>query len=140
MKVKVPFDSIPFSKWTIYKMPLPPNPPTQHFIIIIANIENSIHYLYVTSKIDKAKKVSKNDLLSLVEVTKTDWGKLDRDSCIQCNKSHIYEIQKEELRNIYDKEKIEYIEKLPENVKDKIIQAISKSKTLNGKEKETYKS
>jgi hypothetical protein len=86
--MRVPSKIVPFEKWTAYKGPFPEDSSMPHIIIIVHKTKDDIYYFYVTSKVSKAERISKDDRLSLVKLLKDDWSKLTKESCIQCNKGH----------------------------------------------------
>jgi len=137
-------DKIPLNKWDAYKGPFPEISSMPHIIIIIFIDETStlLKYFYITSKVDKAKRIYKNDPLALVELSKSDWEKLHKNkpSCIQCgsNTKHLHEIEIKRFKELYDNDKVKYFGKIPQNVKDKIIKSIWLSTTYSNKEKNKY--
>jgi len=67
---------------------------------------------------------------------------LKTDSYIQCGKDDLFEIETEEFRKLYDNEnetvRVKPLGVVPEDIKNRIIKAIRKSKTYSEREKETY--
>ena len=136
--MKIPSNLIPISKWSAFKGNFPPNSPKLHNIIIIYHSVDIVCYFYVTSQIDNAKRVATYDIKSIAEIGSNDWNELTKDSCVQCNKMHLYETTEQEIRDAYEREEIIALGHVPEIVKNKIIEATNNSKTFTSAEKELY--
>jgi len=63
---------------------------------------------------------------------------LTKESCIQCGKSYLLELDEEEFRKDYKKGKVTILGKIPEKVIKSIIFAICSSKTYDENEKTIY--
>jgi len=137
-------DKIHINKWSVWKGPLPcKGKQCIHIIIIIFKEPSLLKYLYVTSKTKTVKKKYKNDKQAVVKLSESDWKEvLKTDSYIQCGKDDLFEIETEEFRKLYDNEneavRVKPLGVVPEDIKNRIIKAIRKSKTYSEREKETY--
>jgi hypothetical protein len=138
MKIKVPAKLIPLHKWVAYKnAPLPQNPPPLHTIIIVLSGIVKIKYFYVTSQVEKAKIRYRNDKSALVEIQKSEWQEaLTKDvSCVQCGKGYLNCIDIDEFKKLYQENEMNCIGEMPENIKQKIKDAVDASITYTDKEK-----
>lgn len=134
--MKLPFNVVPVNKWVAFYAPLPKE---KHRIIIIKKIFDEVYYLYVTSKVDNAKRVLRYDLASIAEFDKDDWNSLTADkSCVQCDKKHLQTIKIYAFEKMYNNEEICYIGEVPDVMKKKITSAICSSKSFTEKEKKFY--
>jgi len=115
-----------------------PGSDTDHRIIIVFKQDGVLKYFYVTSQVEKARKMAKKDLKSLVCINGNDWNELITESCVQCGKGHLLELSESEFRKDYSKGKVKPLGKIPENVIKSIIFAICSSKTFDDKEKAMY--
>ncbi|MDR3195241.1 MAG: hypothetical protein LBT58_00355 [Endomicrobium sp.] len=138
MKVKFPVNLFLIDKWKAYRGQLPEKSDKRHIIIIIYITRTIINYFYITSKVDKAKIIYKNDKKALIELDTKEWTKLKKKSCIQCGKRHLKCISLETLKAMYENDKIEYVDEIPDGIKTKIIQAVRDSKTYTDPEKQMY--
>jgi hypothetical protein len=139
--MKVPAELIPLFKWVAYKnVALPQNSPSFHTIIIVYRASSKIKYLYVTSQVEKAEMRCRNDKSALVKIQKSEWAEaLTKDvSCIQCGKKYLNCVDIDEFKELYEENEangMNYIGEIPENIKQKIKNAVNASKTYNAKEK-----
>ncbi len=122
-------------KWKSFKGKYPPKSEVEHIIIIVYKKDNILKYFHVTSKIEKCRRVAKNDISSLVEIKKSEWNVLKKDSCIQCDEGHLNEISEKEFRKSYKKREVKPLGEIPDGVKKSIINAICTSVTFSEKEK-----
>jgi hypothetical protein len=131
--VKVNVNDIPLRKRIAYKALLPDTSPKSHRIIIVFVTEAEIRYFYVTSKMDTAKKILRNDIGAFVEIYRNEWAQtLTEDiSCIQCDKGHLGCIDIEKFREMYENDEIELVGDVPEVIKQKIKTAVENSITYN---------
>jgi len=95
-------------------------------------------YLYVTSKIEQAYRIAKHDPHSIVTLNPSDWDALTKESCIQCDDSHLKEIRYDDFKIAYASGEYTYIGEIPEKVKNSIISAICMSETFTEDEKKEY--
>lgn len=135
--MQLPSSLIPLDKWKVYKGKLPPGSDTPHRIIIVTNIEE-LSYFYVTSKVEKAKRIWKNDISSIVELDTREWSCLTEPSCIKCTKKEMRTISISDFKKMYDDGNLELLGDLPDNIKTKIISAICNSLTYSPQEKKFY--
>lgn len=120
--------NIQLEKWSAYFAPLPKGSDKSHRIIIIYKTDIDVKYFYITSKIDKAKKVLKNDPNAYVEILREEWNCLKKEkSCIQCDRGHLKDITIKELQDMYDGQLLKYLGKIPKEIQEKIINAINNS-------------
>ena len=136
--VKVPAELIPCDKWSVYEnAPLPQDSNRCHTIVIVCCVSSKIKYFYVTSQVEKALKLRyKYDKFALVEIQKSEWAEvLTKDvSCIQCGKNHLKCIDIVEFKKLYANNattSMDYIGKIPEDIKQKIKIAINASVTYS---------
>ncbi len=135
--MQLPSSLIPLDRWKVYKGKLPPGSDTPHRIIIVTNVE-TLSYLYVTSKVEKAKRIWRHDLGSIVEMCPEEWDCLTEPSCIKCTKKEMRKITVNDFKRMYDNGDMELLGNLPENIKTKIISAICNSLTYSPQEKKFY--
>ena len=109
-----------------------------HRIIVIYEAGEELLYFIVTSKIEKAEKRSLYDIASLVKIDPSEWDKLSCPSCVECSKRNLKQISKDWLKKLHDAWDAEYIGKVPETVRKRIIAAINASNTYNEHEKRKY--
>lgn len=139
MQLPLPSKMLPIEKWKAFKGKYPPNSNNEHRIIIIYKHDCNIKYFYVTSQVEKARLMARNDIGSLVDgIDSGDWDVLTKESCIQCNESHLCEISDEELRKAWDQERLKPLGTIPNKIKQKIISAICASKTFTDTQKKIY--
>ncbi|GBU22000.1 hypothetical protein R80B4_01902 [Fibrobacteres bacterium R8-0-B4] len=136
--MQLPYNMIPVKRWYAFKAQLPPRSDKKHHIIIIYKDQTIIKYFYVTSQVEKAKKYARNDIGSIVELNKSNWDVLDKDSCIQCNVKHLHDISESEFKQLYESHEMEYFGEIPKNVKKLLISAICASESFTDSEKATY--
>lgn len=121
----------------VFKAKLPLGSDKEHFIIIVVVSEdrNYCGYFYVTSKVANAKRIGSNDPESILILNSTDWPILTLESCIQCNKKHLYQTSKSDLIRLCREGNLKIIsEQVPSNIKEKILEASNKSKTFTSKD------
>jgi len=140
MQITLPDNLVSVGKWQAFRGKYPSGSNVEHRIIIVFKQDGILKYLYVTSKIENAIKAAKKDPKSLVRLNSKDWEELTKDSCIQCGKSYMLNLNEEELRNDYKKGKVKWLGRIPEKVMKSIIFAICSSKTFDDKEKAMYTS
>jgi len=93
VKISLPKDLLNIEKWKAFKGKYPPGSAVEHRIIIVYKYEGILKYFYVTSQCEKARKIAKYDEGSLVDkLNHNDWDALDRESCIQCDSRHLYNL------------------------------------------------
>jgi len=139
MKIPLPPELLSIEKWKAFRGKYPPSSNIEHIIIIVYKQDDYLKYFYVTSKVDKARKIAKNDRGSLVDnIDGRDWDVLDRESCIQCDWNHLYGTTENDLRKSYGKGEIDVLGKIPENIRISIVSAICSSKTFSDIEKKMY--
>jgi len=136
--MQFPPEMIPVKKWYAFKAKLPPGSGNKHRVIVVYKYMNTVKYLYVTSQIEQARKLAQHDKGSIVRLMPSDWDALTKESCIQCDKRHLYEISEREFRQVCASEGYEYYGEIPQKIKDSIIYAICMSKTFNEAEKAVY--
>lgn len=120
-----------------YLAPLPKKSPKDHRIIIIYKTDDVVKYFWITSKIDKAKMILRNDPNAYVEISQNEWNVLTKaKSCVQCDIMHLEEISVYELQKMYTENTITYLGKIPESIQDKIKKAINNSISYNFIEQE----
>jgi hypothetical protein len=89
--------------------------------------------------VDEARKRARNDKGSLVDkISNKDWEALTKESCIQCDKTHLEETSEDELRLAYEKEALKPLGEVPEGIRRSIISAICASKSFSEAEKTLY--
>jgi len=141
MKILFPSNMLPLKKWYAFKAKLPSGSENEHRIIIIYKHEAVIKYFYVTSQVEKIEKVAitrKYDVESIVKLNPVEWDVLTKESCIQCNKKHLYEINESDFKRAYTNGEFEYLGEIPEKVKAAIIHAICMSISFTENEKKMY--
>jgi hypothetical protein len=138
MKLKLPSEIVPFNKWIAFIGKLPLNQPIEHRIIIVHKTETEINYFYVTSKIENSIRIYKCDKLALVKVSPSEWSALTCDSCIQCGRKHMYRINVDDIKNMYERNELEFLGEIPDKLKKQIIDAILNSKTYTEMEKNKF--
>lgn len=136
--MKMPPEIIPCNKWIAYIGPLPKNSGKSHTVVIIYREKSQIHYFYVTSQIEKARKRYKNDKEALVTIDRNDWSGIRKTSCIQCGKPHLYSADIKQFQTMYQNEELKMLGEIPEVVKNKITCAIFGSITYTAAEKRIY--
>ena len=110
-----------------------------HRIILIHKMNNDTFcYLVVTSQIEKARIRSEKDKASLVELDKTEWQALTKNSCIECGKRNLKIITCDELIQIYQTGNLQVLQTIPDAIKQKIKTAICFSVTYTDAEKKLY--
>ncbi|MBQ8630544.1 MAG: hypothetical protein IJ479_02370 [Alphaproteobacteria bacterium] len=135
--MQLPSSLIPLDRWKVYKGKLPPGSDKKHRIIIMTNADN-LNYLYVTTKVEKAKRIWRDDLASIVEVEPEDWDCITEPSCVKCTKKEMCSITESEFKDMYTQGELELLGDLPDNIKTKIISAICSSLTYSPQEKKFY--
>jgi hypothetical protein len=138
MHITLPNNLFSVEKWKAFKGRYPPGSDTDHRIIIVFKQDGILKYFYVTSQVEKARKMAKKDSKSLVCINGNDWGALTTESCIQCGKGYLFELNEAEFRKDYSKGKVKPLGKIPEKIIKSIIFAICSSKTFDDKEKAMY--
>ncbi|MDR0306101.1 MAG: hypothetical protein LBI42_04595 [Chitinispirillales bacterium] len=139
MRIPFPSDLLSIEKWKAFKGKYPPNSTIDHRIIIIYKNDGIVKYFYVTSKVENARRIAKYDIGSLVDgLNNNDWNVLTVESCIQCNKKHLYDICENELRRAYENGGIEVLGEVPEKIKSAIIFAVCASESFTDTEKKIY--
>lgn len=128
------FNSV--KRWAAFKGKYPPGSKKDH-IIIIACIEGEIaKYLFVTSQVEKARKIMSRDIGALVDkIDGSHWSELTKESCIQCNKAHLHETSTANIKQAHKINEIKYLGEVPENIRKSIISAICVSNSFNEEEK-----
>jgi hypothetical protein len=106
-------------------------------IIIVYRASSKIKYFHVTSQVERAEVRCRDDKSALVKIQKSEWAEaLTKDvSCIQCGKKYLNCVDIDEFQKLYEENGMDYIGEIPENIKQKIKNAINVSKTYNAKEK-----
>ncbi len=136
--MKLPADLLEVEQWKAFIAPLPSN-EKRHRIIICYIQEDICRFFYVTSQIEKAKIRSRYDIGSFVEIHMNEWKDvLTKDSCVECGKSNMKKISIKELKLMYENDELKVLGKIPENIKNKIIQGINDSYTYTQSEKEMF--
>jgi len=138
MPITFPDDLLIIKKWKAFKGKYPPGSDINHRIIIVFKCDDILKCFHVTSKVENARKMAKKDLKSLVCLNSEDWDELTKESCIQCGKGYLFELNETELRKDYSEGKVIPLGEIPEKVIKSIIFAICSSKTYNAKEKAMY--
>jgi len=138
MPILFPDNLFEVEKWKAFKGRYPLDSDTDHRIIIVFKREGVLKYFYVTSQVEKARKVAKKDPKSLVLLNSEDWDELTKESCVQCGKRDLLSLDEADLRKSYKEGKVEPLGKIPEKVIQSIIFAICSSKTFDDKEKAMY--
>jgi len=133
-----PTEMIPIKKWYAYKAKLPIGSDNKHRIIVVYKYLNVIRYFYVTSQVEKVRKKTRDDIMSIVELDSSDWEVLTKKSCIQCNENNLHEISEDEFKQFYENGEMEYLGEVPEKVRSAITNAICMSSTFTEKEKAIY--
>jgi len=136
--MQFPSNMVSVKKWHAFKAKLPHGQSNEHRIIIIYKHLTVIKYFYVTSQVEKVIKLARDDKASIVKLTTTDWNALTKESCVQCNKHHLYEISEGDFKQIYENGEMEYLGEIPEKVKSAIIYAICMSRLFTEDEKKLY--
>jgi len=137
-KILLPSEMIPLKKWYAFKGKLPLGSGNEHRIIIIYRQDEIVKYFYVTSKIDNVYKRAKYNKEAIADLDILDWDALSVKSCVQCDKKHLYECDEITLKNMYANGLLEYLGKIPEIVKTKIVRAICASKSFTENDKTKY--
>jgi len=138
MQIPLPYDIIPIEKWYAFKTKLPPNQDNRHRVVIIHKDLAVLNYFCVTSQVEKAIIRAKHDTGSIAELKPSDWDVLTKPSCIECNKGHLYKINETDFKQMYKRGEVDYLGKVPETVKNAIIQAVCASETFTEDEKALY--
>jgi len=138
MHITLPDNLFNVEKWKAFKGKYPPGSDIDHRIIIVFKHDDILKCFYVTSKVENARKMAKKDLKSLVCLNSEDWDELTKESCIQCGKGYLFELNETELRKDYSEGKVEVLGEIPEKVIKSIIFAICSSKTFDENEKAMY--
>lgn len=136
--MKLPSEILQISPWRAYQGRLDDFTGGHRIIIIYPHDKDNYCYLMVTSKVEKAKLRSKNDIASLVELETKDWDELTCHSCIECSKRNMKIVNVQSLKNLYEKESLKPLSVVPDIVKTKIIAGICSSTTYTEKEKALY--
>jgi len=128
------FNSV--KRWAAFKGKYPPGSDKEHIIIIVC-IEGEIaKYLFVTSQVEKARKIMKKDIGALVDkIDGNHWGELTKESCIQCNKAHLHETSVASIKQAHKTNKIKYLGEVPEGIRKSIISAVCASSSFDAEEK-----
>lgn len=129
---------VSIKRWHAFKAKLPPGSKEAHRIIAVYKQHDIVHYFYVTSKIETACKLARDDINSIVKLNAADWNALTKASCIQCNKGHMFKILEDEFKRLYENEEVECLGEVPENVKKAMIDAITMSKSYTKTERALY--
>jgi len=137
-RITFPPDLIKFGKWKAFIGRYPPGSETDHRVIIAYEHDGILKCFYVTSKVNKAKMMTRDDPQSLVCLKQDDWDELTKPCCIQCNKDSMFEISESELMEDYANEKVKTLGEIPDSIKKSIVSAICMSKTFSEKEKAMY--
>ena len=138
-QISFPPDMLPIEKWKAFIGKYPPNSDTEHRIIIVYKHGNAIQYFYITSQIEKARKLLKHDIGALVDgINGDDWEALTTNCCIRCNKASLYNTSAEDLRKAYSENNLKVLGNIPEKIKRKIISAVCASKSFTDTEKAIY--
>ncbi|MDR3001621.1 MAG: hypothetical protein LBU89_10180 [Fibromonadaceae bacterium] len=138
MRITFPDNLFNIEKWKAFRGKYPPGSDIDHRIIIVFKHDNILKYFYVTSQVDNARKMARNDLQSLVCIKGDDWDELTKPSCIQCNKGNLFELSETEFRKNYAEGKVKVLGEIPESIRKSIVSAICSSKTFTDKEKAMY--
>jgi hypothetical protein len=129
---------IPVEKWYAFKAKLPQGSTSEHRVIIVHKHMSVIKYFYVTSQVENVIKLAKYDTESIVKLNADDWDVLTKESCIRCDKRHLYEISEDCFRQSCSNGEIERLGKIPEKIKNSIIYAVCMSKSFTEAEKTAY--
>jgi hypothetical protein len=129
---------IPIKKWCAFKAMLPPCSEVAHRVIVVYKQETTMKYFYVTSQVEKIRKISKHDIGSVVSLSVSEWDVLTKDSCIQCDEAHLYELSEGDFKNVCESSEFEWIGEIPEKVKRAIIHAICASESFTEADKRAY--
>ena len=139
MHIPFPPNLLSIEKWRAFKGKYPPGSDVEHRIIIVYKHDGIVKYFYVTSKVEKARMRAKYDIGSLVDkINSNHWDALTEESCIQCNKNHLYDTCEDDLRQAYKNGEIEVLGAVPEAIKKAIISAVCASKSFTDVEKKIY--
>jgi hypothetical protein len=138
MNITFPDNLFHVEKWKAFKGKYPPGSDKSHRIIIVFKRGGVLRYLYITSKVDRSRKLARDDSQSLVCIDGNDWNELAKESCIQCNRDNLFELSETEFRKDYSEGKVEVLGKIPEKVIKSIVSAICSSKTFTDTEKKMY--
>jgi len=138
MPITFPDNLFEVEKWKAFKGRYPSDSNIDHRIIIVFKRDGVLKYFIITSQVDKARKIAKKDPKSLIFLNHEDWNELTKESCIQCGKRGLYELNEVEFRNDYAKGKVKPLGKIPEKIIQSIIFAICSSRTFDDKEKAMY--
>jgi hypothetical protein len=136
--MQFPPNMISVKRWYAFKAKLPPGSSNEHRVIIVYKHQTTINYFYVTSQVETVIKLARYDTDSIVKLKASDWDALTKDSCIQCNERHLYEINESDFKQIYANGDMKYLGEIPENVKSAIIYAICMSNSFTEAEKIKY--
>ncbi|MDR2693402.1 MAG: hypothetical protein LBB74_04210 [Chitinispirillales bacterium] len=136
MQIPFPPEMMSVKKWHVFKAKLPPRSDSEHRIIVVYKHLNNVKYFYVTSKIENAYKMAKYDINSIVRLNVSDWDALTKESCIQCNKRHLYQTDEESFKQACASGEYERLGEVPEKIKNAIIHAIRMSKSFTEAEKD----
>lgn len=133
--MKPSFDNLIVERWEVFRAPLPTN-EKEHRIVIFYVGFGTCSFFHVTSQIEKAKRRSRYDINSVIEITPSEWPEvIVKNSCIECSKRNAKEISYETLKNMYKNGKLKFLGYAPENIRRKIINGICYSSTYTDKEK-----
>jgi hypothetical protein len=138
MPIIFPDNLFKVGKWKAFKGKYPPGSNIDHRIIIIHIHNGILRCFYVTSQVQKARILARNDLKSLVCINGDDWNELTKESCIQCGKDNLFELSETEFRKDYAEGKVDVLGEIPEKIIKSIVFAICSSKTFTDKEKQMY--
>jgi len=139
MLIIFPSNLLSIERWSAFKGKYPPGSDVDHRIIIVYKYGGTIKYFYVTSKVEKARMRAKYDMGSFVDkISSCDWEALTEESCVQCDKSHMYETCEDDLRRAYESGNLEILGKVPQDIRKRIISAVCASKSFTDAEKSIY--